>query len=58
MVWRGSRMTEVRKICMPATFLFLANMYSTKLGLLGYVLCVSPSDCQVPEQSREGTHGY
>lgn len=42
----------------PATFLFLENMYSTKLCLLGYLLCVSPSDCQVPEQSCEGTHGY
>lgn len=41
--------------CVEITFLLLVDrLYNC---LLAYFVCVSHSDCQVPEQSGQGTHG-
>lgn len=39
----------------PVTFLYCADISSN--FLLAFFLCTSLSDCQVPKQSGQGTHG-
>lgn len=52
-------MTEVRKYLLFSAYsiLLLANMLYNCLLVSQCFLCISPSDCQVPEQSSQGTHG-
>lgn len=47
-------MTEVRKYL---RFSALQICILSNMCLLACLLCISPSDCQVPEQSRQGAHG-